>query len=118
MIVWFGVLLIALALAAALACLWVFIRGRAPNDLALGASALVGLGLVVQIVIAALAPALGNPPQGDPLEFWMYLIVAAVLPFAAGFWALIDRRRSGNLVLIVVHVSVAVMLGRMLVLWG
>jgi len=46
------------------------------------------------------------------------LIVAAVLPFGAGFWALVDRRRSANLVLLVVHVSVAVMVYRMLVIWG
>jgi len=78
----------------------------------------VGLLLLAQIVIAIVAPFAGNPPSGDPLEFWMYLIVAAVLPFAAGFWALVDRKRTANLVLLVVHLSVAVMLYRMLVIWS
>jgi len=64
------------------------------------------------------SPSSGSPPLGDPLEFWMYLIVALALPFGVGFWALVDRRRSANLVLIVMHLAVAVMVYRMLVIWG
>ena len=48
----------------------------------------------------------------------MYLITATLLPFGAGFWALVDRKRPANLVLLVVNVAVAVMLYRMLVIWG
>lgn len=118
MILWFAIAQIALALAAAGVALAVFARGSAPNDYSLGATLLVGVLLLAQIVVAIVAPFAGNAPVGDPLEFWMYLIVAAVLPFGAGFWALVDRRRSANLVLLVVHVSVAVMVYRMLVIWG
>ncbi len=117
MILWFTVVQIAVALVAAAVALGVFVRGAAPNDYSLGASALVGVLLIVQIVVAIIAPLAGSPPAGDPLEFWMYLVVATVLPFAAGFWALIDRKRSANLVLIIVHLAVAVMLYRMLVIW-
>lgn len=117
MIVWFGVLLVSLAVLAAVVCLWVFARRQPPNDYALGATALVGVGLLIQIIVAIVAPAVGNRAAGDPLEFWMYLVVATVLPFAAGFWALIDRRRSGNLVLIIVNLSVAIMVYRMIVIW-
>ena len=73
--------------------------------------------LIVQVVVAIIAPAFGNIAVGDPLEFWMYLIVAMVLPFGAGFWALVDRRRSAHLVLMVVNIAVAVMVYRMLVIW-
>lgn len=118
MILWFTIAQVALALLAALLCLGVFARGGAPNDVTLGATVLVGILLVAQIVVAIVAPFVGNPPNGDPLEFWMYLIVAAILPFGAAFWALVDRSRSAHLVLLVVHVSVAVMLYRMLVIWG
>lgn len=118
MILWFAVVQIAVALLAAAACLWEFARGRGPNDYTLGATLLVGVLLLAQIVVAIVAPFAGNPPAGDPLEFWMYLVTAALLPFGAGFWALIDRKRSANLVLLVVAVSVAVMVYRMLVIWG
>ncbi len=117
MIAWFAVAQIVLALLAAIVCLWQFARGRGPNDYSLGATLLVGVLLVAQIVTAIVAPIAGNAPRGDALEFWMYLITATLLPFGAGFWALVDRKRSANLVLTVVNLSVAVMLYRMLVIW-
>lgn len=118
MILWFTILQMAVALAGAATCLVVFLRKSAPNDFALGATLLAGVLLLVQVIIAIVAPAVGNAPAGDPLEFWMYLIVALALPFAAGFWALVDRSRTANLVLVVVLVSVAVMTYRMQVIWG
>ncbi|MBN9612436.1 MAG: hypothetical protein J0H64_03035 [Actinobacteria bacterium] len=118
MILWFAIPQIVIALAAGVVSLVVFARRSAPDDFALGGTLLVGVLLVVQIVLAIIAPFAGNPPAGDPLEFWMYLIVATALPFGAGFWALVDRKRSANLVLLVVHLSVAVMLYRMLAIWG
>lgn len=118
MIAWFTFAQIAIALLAALACLLGFARRRAPNDYTLGVTLIVGLLLIAQIVVSIIAPLAGNPPRGDLLEFWMYLVTAALLPFGAGLWALIDRRPSANLVLVVVNVSVAVMLYRMLVVWG
>lgn len=118
MILWFTVVQIVVALLAALVSLLVFARRSAPNDYVLGATLLVGALLLAQIVTAIVAPFAGNPALGDPLEFWMYLVVAAALPFGAGFWALIDRKPSANLVLIVVHLAIAVMLYRMLVIWG
>ena len=118
MIVWFGIAQIVLALLAALVCILEFSRKRGPNDYTLGATLLVGVLLIAQVVVGIVQPVAGNPVVGDPLEFWMYLIVALVLPFGAGFWALVDRRRSANLVLLVVHLSIAVMVYRMLVIWG
>lgn len=118
MVEWFGWAQIAIATLAALLCLFEFVRGRTPNDYTLGATIVVGVLLVAQLIVSIVQPAVGNPAAGDPLEFYMYLIVALVLPFAAALWALIDRRRSANLVLVVVNISVAVMLYRMLVIWG
>lgn len=118
MITWFAIAQISVAVAAAILCLIEYFRKRTPNDYTLGATALVGVLLIAQIVVAIVAPAAGNSAAGDPLEFWMYLIVATVMPFGAAFWALIDRRRSAHLVLMVINLSVAVMLYRMLVIWG
>lgn len=118
MITWFGVAQMVIAGLAALLCLIDFLRKRTPNDYTLGATILVGVLLIVQVVIAIVAPAFGNSAVGDPLEFWMYLIVALVLPFAAAFWALVDRRRSAHLVLAVVNISIVVMVYRMLVIWA
>lgn len=118
MILWFGIVQIVAAVLAAGVCLWVFLRGRAPNDFSLGSTLLVGILLLAQVVVAIAAPLSGNSPDGDLLEFWMYLISAVVLPFGAALWALIDRRRNANLVLILVNLAAAVMLYRMLVIWG
>lgn len=118
MVDWFSYLQIGVATLAALIVLVEFIRARTPNDISLGATALVGVLLVVQVVVSIVQPLMGNTATGDPLEFWLYLIVAVVLPFAAGFWALIDRKRSANLVLFIVNLAVAVMLYRMMVIWG
>lgn len=117
MILWFTIVQIVVAILAALTALGVFLRGRPPNDVSLGATLVVGVLLIAQLVISIAAPFVGNVPQGDPLEYWMYLILALLLPFGAGLWSLIDRRRSANLVLVLVHVSVGVMLYRMLVIW-
>ena len=117
MSIWFAIAQIAVGVAAAILCLVEYARKRTPNDYSLGATALLGVLLLAQVVVAIVAPAFGNLPVGDPLEFWMYLIVATVLPFGAGFWALVDRRRSAHLVLMVVNLAVAVMLYRMLVIW-
>jgi len=118
MILWFAIAQIAIALLAGVVAVGVLIARQPPNDYALGATLLVGVLLLAQIVVSIVSPLTGNQAVGDPLEFWMYLIVAAVLPFGAGFWALVDRRRSANLVLLVVHLAVAIMLYRMLVIWG
>lgn len=118
MVVWFGVAQVIIACLAAVVCLWQWALKRGPNDYTLGVTLLVGVLLVVQIVVSIVQPFAGNHAVGDPLEFWLYLIVAVVLPFGAGFWALVDRKRSANLVLIIVHLSVAIMVYRMLVIWG
>ena len=118
MIAWFAIVQIVVAALAGLVCIVEYARKRGPNDYTLGATLLVGLLLLAQVVVSIAAPFGGNAPLGDPLEFWMYLVVALVLPFGAGFWALVDRRRSANLVLLVVHLSIAVMVYRMLVIWG
>lgn len=117
MSLWFTAVQIVVAALAALVCVWVFARGRGPNDSTLGATLLVGVLLIAQIIAAIIVSIVGGGPGGDPLEFWMYLITATVLPFGAGFWALIDRKRSANLVLIVVNLAVAVMVYRMFVIW-
>lgn len=118
MILWYGIAVISIAIVAAVLCLVAALRRRAPDDLTMGATLLVALLLIAQVVVSIIAPFSGNRAAGDPLEFWMYLIVALLLPLGAGFWALIDRTRWANLVLSVVHFAVAVMTYRMFVIWG
>ncbi|MFE6963610.1 hypothetical protein ACFVAJ_00765 [Agromyces sp. NPDC057679] len=117
MIEWFAWVQLAVAVAAGLLCLVLGFAGRVPSDLTLGALAVVELLILVQIVVAIAAPALGNSPTGSALEFWVYLVSAALLPPAAAFWALLERNRWSTVVLGVAALSVGVMVYRMLQIW-
>lgn len=118
MITWYSIATIIVALLAALVCVVEGLRKKQPNDATMGATLLTALMLLAQIIISIIAPFAGNPATGDPLEFWMYLIVAFALPLGAGFWALVDRTRTANFILAVSGISVAVMTFRMMVIWG
>lgn len=117
MIEWFTVVQVVVALAAGLLAIVLGLAGRKPNDLTMGATALVELLLIIQLVIAIVSPAVGNEPSGSLLEFYIYLISAVLLPLAGGFWALIERSRWSTVVLGAVCLAVAVMVYRMNVIW-
>lgn len=114
---WFSYAQIAVALLAGVVCLVVGFSGRVPNDYTLGATALVELLLVIQFVVALLAPAFGNDARGDVLEFYVYAVSALLLPAAAVFWALIDRTRWSTVILGVACLAIAVMVFRMNEIW-
>ncbi|MFC9917811.1 hypothetical protein [Agromyces binzhouensis] len=117
MIEWFAYAQIAVAVVAGLLGIVLGLAGRVPNDLVLGSLALVELLLIGQVVTALVAPAVGNPPTGSLLEFWVYLVSAVLLPPAAALWALIDRGRWATVVCGVAALAVAVMVYRMLQIW-
>lgn len=117
MIEWFSYLQIAVAVVVGVLCVVRGLAGRKPSDLVLGALAVVELLLLAQLVVAIVAPLVGNEATGSVLEFYVYLVSAILLPVAAGFWALIERSRWSTVVLGVAALSVAVMLYRMLQIW-
>ena len=107
-VTWVG---IAIGLAAGLLCIALGLAGRRPADLTLGATAVLELYLIVQVVVSAVAPAAGNSPTGSALEFWVYLVTAALIPPIAIFWALVERTsRWSTVVLGVACLAVVVML--------
>lgn len=117
MILWLTVAQIGVACVAGVFCLVAGLVGRRPSDISVGALALVEALLVVQIVAAIIAPLAGNPPTGDLLEFWVYLVSAALLPIGAVLWALMERSRWSTVILGVAALAIAVMLWRMQVIW-
>lgn len=117
MIEWFENAQVGVAIVAGLLCLVLGLAGRSPNDVTLGATALVELLLIGQLVVSLVAPAAGNLPTGSGLEFWVYLLSAVLIPPAAIFWALIDRNRWSTAILGVACLAVAVMLVRMGQIW-
>ena len=117
MVEWFAYLQIAVAVAAGLFCLAVGFAGTIPNDLSLGATLIVEVLLVAQLVVSLLAPAFGNLPSGNPLEFYTYLISAILLLPLAGFWGLVERSKWSTVVLGVACLAAAIMLYRMLQIW-
>lgn len=117
MITWFTITLVALAVVVGLACVIAGLAGRRPGDVTVGGMALILLILVVQVVLAVVAPAAGNPPVGSALEFWVYLVSAVLLPPAAVLWALIERSRWSTVIMGIAALAVAVMVWRMQVIW-
>lgn len=117
MIEWFTTVQVVVAVTAGLFCLVLGFAGRPPSDYTLGATAIVELLLLVQVVIAIVAPATGNQPTGSGLEFWVYLVSAALIPPAAAFWALIERNRWSTAILGVACLAIAVMVYRMGQIW-
>ena len=117
MIAWFEYVQIAVAVAAGLFALVLGLAGRRPNDYTLGAAALVEVLLIAQVVVALIAPAVGNSPTGSLLEFWVYLGSAVLIPPAAVLWALVDRDRWSTAVLGVACLAIAVMVYRMGQIW-
>ena len=117
MVEWFVTTQVIVACVAGVLCLALGLAGRVPNDLTMGAVALVELLLVVQLVVAIVAPLVGNSPTGSLAEFYIYLISALILPAAGGFWALIERNRWSTVILGGVCLAIAVMVFRMGQIW-
>tara|TARA_R110002020_G_scaffold7149_22_gene30233 strand:- start:3756 stop:4124 length:369 start_codon:yes stop_codon:yes gene_type:complete len=117
MILWFTIAQVVVAVAAGLFCLVAGLAGRRPSDWTVGSLALVELLLIAQVVVSIVAPLVGNPPTGSALEFWVYLVSAALLPAAGVAWALLERSRWSTVIMGVVALSIAVMVWRMQVIW-
>lgn len=117
MILGFTVVLVGAAVLAGLLCVVLGLAGRKPADITLIALVVVEALLLAQIVIAIVAPGFGNTPTGNPLEFWVYLVTAAIIPPLAVLWALVDRSRWSTVVLGVGALAVAVMAYRMHQIW-
>lgn len=117
MIEWFVALQVGVAVIAGVLCLVLGFAGRVPGDVTMGAVALVELLLIVQLVMAIVAPIVGNSPSGSLAEFYIYLISALLLPLAGGFWALIERNRWSTVILGGVCLAIAVMVYRMGQIW-
>lgn len=117
MIEWFTLIQVAVATIGGVLCVVLGLAGRRPSDLSVGALALIEVLLIAQVAIALIAPAVGNPPLGSALEFWVYLVSAVLLPPAAAFWALLERGKWSTVIMGIAALSVAVMLWRMQVIW-
>ncbi|MDP9027541.1 MAG: hypothetical protein M3N46_08280 [Actinomycetota bacterium] len=109
---------VIVACVAGLLCAALGLAGRKPNDITLGALVLVELLLIAQLVIALVAPGLGNQPSGSVPEFYVYLISALLIPPLAIFWGLIERTRWSTVVLGVAAFAIAVMVFRMEQIWS
>ena len=117
MIEWLYWLQLGVAIAAGLLAVGFAIAKRTPNDYTLGSIVLLGVLLLVQMIVAAVQPALGNSPTGSLLEFWMYLVTAFLMVIAGAVWALVERSMMSNVMLGLLAGSIAVMLVRMDVIW-
>ncbi|QEW02639.1 hypothetical protein [Microbacterium lushaniae] len=117
MILWFTIAQVAVAGVAGVVAIVAGLAGRRPGDVTVGGLALIEVLLLAQIVTAVIAPLAGNPPTGSLLEFWVYLVSAALLPPVGVAWALVERSRWSTVIMGVAALAVAVMVWRMHVIW-
>jgi len=108
---------IGVALAVGLIAVGFALARRGPNDLTVLGTLLVEALVLVQAVLAIVAPLAGNPVLGNGLELWMYLVAALLIPPAAIGWALVERTRWSNLILATASLGIAVMVFRMNTIW-
>lgn len=117
MIEWFTAVQLVVAITGGVVALVFGAIGKKPSDVTMAFTAVVALLLIVQLAVAIAAPLIGNEPTGNLFEFYIYLVSAIVIPFAAGFWALIERSRWSTMILGVANLSVAIMVYRMGQIW-
>ena len=117
MIEWFTWVQVVVAVLAGVVCVVACFAKRPPDDITVGTGAVVLLLLLVQLGVAIAAPFVGNPPTGNLVEFYIYLVSAILLPPLATVWALVDRTRWSNLVLATSSFAIAVMVYRMFQIW-
>ncbi|MBA0125606.1 hypothetical protein H0B56_08660 [Haloechinothrix sp. YIM 98757] len=108
-----------LVFAALIAAGWTLIgllRDRGPDRILLGALALIEVGLLAQAVLG-IAGLAGAEREVASVTFVGYLLgILLVLPIAAA-WALAERSRWGNAVLLVGCLAIPVMIVRLQQVW-
>ncbi|WP_223586615.1 hypothetical protein [Microbacterium sp. OVT16B] len=117
MILWLTIVQIVVSVGAGVFCISAGLAGRRPSDFTVGALAAIEALLIVQVVVSIVAPLAGNPPTGDLLEFWVYLVSAVLLPIGAVLWALMERSRWSTVILGVAAFAIAIMVWRMHAIW-
>ena len=69
MILWLTLVQVVVAAAAGVFCVALGLAGRRPSDYSVGSLALVELLLVVQVVVAIVAPLVGKTKPRQHLEY-------------------------------------------------
>jgi hypothetical protein len=117
MIDWLTNILIFVSLIAGVLNLALGAFNRKPSMVSLSGVAAVELGLVVQLAASIVVLVSGQTSKGNIFEFFGYLLVAMLVPAAAGFWSLVERTRQSTLILGIAPLVICVMLVRMTVIW-
>lgn len=118
MIEWFTIVVIAVSVLSAVICIGAGLMGKIPGDVTVLSVALIEILMIALIVMSIVGPFTGNPIAGDPLEYWSYLITAALIPIGTVVWAFADRTRWSTIILGCAGIAVAIMTWRMQVIWG
>lgn len=117
MIEFYYIVLVWYSVGVGLVLLTAGLIGKAPGNVAVMATAGIEAGLIMQLLISTVLVILGQRAAVDTVEFFGYLIVALIVPLAAGFWALQEKSKYSMMVLGAAALTVAVMLYRMQQLW-
>lgn len=113
---WF-IAAVVVGVVSTVTCLVAALLKKPPNDITLLAVAAVELFLLVFLIGSIVRAASGEHIDGQPWEFWAYLVTAICLPVAGFYWSIMERSFWSNYVLAAVGVTVIVMMARMAQIW-
>ncbi|GAA1851841.1 hypothetical protein [Brevibacterium marinum] len=114
----FTVFTIVLCAVAAVLAVWSIveaIRNKPAGPLLLGATALLLVLLIVQLILSIAT--FGSAHDVDPLLYFGYVVTAILVIALAGFWAFAELSRWGPGVLAAAGLTVLVMIERMDQIW-
>lgn len=93
------------------------LRGRGPNRITLGVTALLQVVVTVVFTVYLLRTFNGEAPLGAAWELWAYLVTVLLVPAVAWMWTRTDSSRWGTFVLALAGFVVAVMGARVAQIW-
>ncbi|GAA4656202.1 hypothetical protein [Arthrobacter cryoconiti] len=108
---------IVVGMASTIICFVAAVMKKKPNDLTLISLAVVEIFIIVYAVASLIRVLAGANINGEPWEFWGYILTAALLPVGGFYWAMTERTFWSNYVMGAVGVTVVVMMARMAQIW-
>lgn len=118
MVEWLFQILLWLSILVGSGLVIVGLLGLKPSGYLILSLALVEISLLVQLAVSVGMVFAGSQAVVSTIEYFGYLLVALLIPFAGGLWALAERTRWSTVIMGAAAFTISVMLVRMWQIWS